>query len=146
MADNHSVEERSYNMSRIRSTNTNPELLVRHFLFSNGFRYRLNVAKLPGKPDIVLKKYNVAIFINGCFWHGHNGCPHFVIPKTRTEWWLAKINRTKERDTKAFIDLVKMGWNVLIIWECELHPQHRATTLNELVKTIKSSQKLQIRQ
>lgn len=142
MADNHTVEERSYNMSRIRSTNTTPELLVRHFLFSNGFRYRLNVTKLPGKPDIVLKKYNVVIFVNGCFWHGHSGCSHFVIPKTRTEWWLAKINRTKERDSKAFTALVKQGWNVLIIWECELCPQKRAATLKKLIKTIKNSQKL----
>lgn len=145
MADNHSVEERSYNMSCIRSTNTNPELLVRHFLFSQGFRYRLNVARLPGKPDIVLKKYKTAIFINGCFWHGHNGCPNFVIPKTRTEWWLAKISRTQERDVKSHTALIQMGWNVLVIWECELHPLQRAATFSKLTETINSVQKLQIR-
>ena len=136
MADNHSVEQRSYNMSRIRSTNTKPELLVRHFLFANGFRYRLNVSRLPGKPDIVLKKHNTVIFINGCFWHGHEGCRYYVIPKTRTEWWLGKINRTKNRDATAYDALKQAGWKVIVIWECELKPDRRQERFDSLIKQI----------
>jgi DNA mismatch endonuclease (patch repair protein) len=88
MPDVHTPEQRSHNMSRIRSKDTKPEMLVRKFLFSLGFRYRLHTKKLPGKPDVVLPKYKTVIFIHGCFWHGHEGCRYFVIPKTRTDWWL----------------------------------------------------------
>ncbi|MBD0333743.1 MAG: DNA mismatch endonuclease Vsr [Chitinophagaceae bacterium] len=91
MADVHSAEVRSYNMSRIRSKDTRPELLLRKVLFANGFRFRLHDKSLPGKPDIVLKKYKTAIFVHGCFWHGHKDCKYFVVPKTRTEWWMNKI-------------------------------------------------------
>jgi DNA mismatch endonuclease (patch repair protein) len=91
MTDVHNKETRSFNMSRIKGKNTKPEMLVRKFLFANGFRYRLNDTKLPGKPDIVLPKYKTVIFVNGCFWHGHKGCAYFVLPKTRTEWWFQKI-------------------------------------------------------
>lgn len=137
MADNHSPEVRSYNMSRIRSGNTKPEILVRQYLFSKGFRYRLNVKILPGKPDIVLKKYKTAIFINGCFWHGHEGCKYFVVPKTKTEWWLEKINKTKIRDTTAYATLRQKGWQVIVIWECELRPDSRLETLNALLIKLK---------
>lgn len=91
MTDVHSSKVRSYNMSQIKGKNTKPEILVRKFLFKKGFRYRINVQKLQGKPDVVLPKYKVVIFVNGCFWHGHEGCKYFVVPKTRTDWWLKKI-------------------------------------------------------
>ena len=120
MVDVHDKKTRSYNMSQIKGKNTKPELLVRKFLFSHGFRYRLNVKDLPGKPDIVLPKYKTVIFVNGCFWHGHDGCKYFVIPKTRTEWWLNKIRSTQKRDKKNEIKLQVGGWRVIIIWECEL--------------------------
>jgi len=118
--DVHNKTTRSYNMSRIKGKNTKPEMLVRRFLFANGFRYRLNVKTLPGKPDIVLPKYKAVIFINGCFWHGHKGCKYFVVPKTRTEWWLNKINETKNRDRNAEIQLSILGWEVINIWTCQL--------------------------
>ena len=98
MADVHSPSVRSYNMSRIKGKNTKPEILVRKFLFAHGFRYRINVKNLPGKPDIVLPKYRTVIFIQGCFWHGHEGCKFFVVPKTRTEWWMDKISHNIEND------------------------------------------------
>ncbi len=96
-------------MSRIKGKNTKPEVLVRKYLYKNGFQYRLNYSKLPGKPDIVLPKYKTVIFINGCFWHGHKGCKFFVVPKTRTEWWVEKINGTIERDEIKNKELEKMG-------------------------------------
>jgi len=133
MTDVHSKEIRSYNMSRIKGKNTKPEMLVRKFLFANGFRYRLNVKSLPGKPDIVLPKYKTVIFINGCFWHGHEGCRYFVIPKTRTEWWLKKITDTKKRDQIAEIELEKLGWKVIVIWECELKKANLSGTLSGLL-------------
>jgi DNA mismatch endonuclease (patch repair protein) len=92
MADVHTKEQRSYNMSRIKGKNTKPEMLVRRFLHAHGFRYKLHDKTLPGKPDIVLPKYKTVIFVHGCFWHGHEGCKIYVVPKTKTEWWLAKIN------------------------------------------------------
>src|SRR5688500_1189546 len=101
MADLHTKEQRSFNMSRIRSGNTKPEMVVRRFLHAQGFRYKLNDNKLPGKPDIVLPKYKTIIFVHGCFWHGHNRCKYFVIPKTRTSWWDKKITSNKLRDAKV---------------------------------------------
>lgn len=133
MADVHDIETRSFNMSMIKGKNTKPEIMVRKFLFQNGFRYRINYSKLPGKPDIVLPKYKTVIFINGCFWHGHEGCKYFVIPKTRTNWWLVKINGTIERDKKKISQLEALGWKVLTIWECELKPEKRARTLENLL-------------
>lgn len=130
MADVHSPKIRSYNMSRIKGKNTKPELMVRKFLFANGFRYRLNQKNLPGKPDIVLAKYKTAIFVNGCFWHGHKGCKYFVPPKTRTEWWLQKIKETQRRDKQAEIQLNVMGWRVITIWSCELKSISVEQTLN----------------
>jgi DNA mismatch endonuclease, patch repair protein len=133
MTDVHDKKTRSYNMSRIKGKNTKPEMLVREFLHKNGFRYRINYSKLPGKPDIVLPKYKTVIFINGCFWHGHKGCKFFVIPKTRTEWWAEKINDTIERDEIKIKELEKMRWNVKILWECELKPVKRTKTLEDLL-------------
>ncbi len=136
MTDVHSKKTRAFNMSRIRNKDTSPEILVRKFLFSNGFRYRLNVKELPGKPDLVLKKYNTLIFVNGCFWHGHKNCKYFVVPKTRTEWWKAKITATKLRDSKNYKQLEKLGWKIIIVWECQLK-KSKEKRLQELVEELK---------
>jgi len=120
-------------MSQIKSKNTKPEMLVRKFLFSKGFRYRLHVKNLPGKPDIVLPKYKTIIFINGCFWHGHDNCKYFVIPKTRTEWWLNKINGNKQKDNENFLILSNSGWKIMIIFECQLKRDKFNNTLNKLL-------------
>ncbi|QTE35734.1 DNA mismatch endonuclease Vsr [Mucilaginibacter gossypii] len=132
MADVHSKETRSYNMSRIKSKDTKPELLVRKFLHKNGFRYRLHVKDMPGKPDIVLPKYKTVIFIHGCFWHGHEGCRYFVVPKTRTEWWLNKIKGNTSNDIKAETALIANGWKIIKIWECELKKASLDNSLNAL--------------
>ncbi|HYF32613.1 MAG TPA: DNA mismatch endonuclease Vsr [Chitinophagaceae bacterium] len=134
MADVHSKEVRSYNMSRIRAKDTKPEMLVRKFLHAQGFRYRLHDKKLPGKPDIVLPKYKTVIFIHGCFWHGHTGCKYFVVPKTRTEWWMNKINSNIANDTKASIALQKEGWAIIHLWECQLRPNAALGTFQNLQK------------
>jgi len=136
MADVHTKEQRSYNMSRIRAKNTKPEMLVRKFLHAQGFRYRLHTKKLPGKPDIVLPKYKTVIFIHGCFWHGHDNCKYFVIPKTRTEWWLTKINVNKANDFKAIKALKKHGWRIIHLWECVLKPSKVVKTLSTVVKKL----------
>lgn len=133
MADVHDKKTRSYNMSRIRSKNTKPEMLVRRFLHANGFRYRLHDKKLPGKPDIVLPKYRTVIFVHGCFWHGHEGCKYFVIPKTRTEWWLNKILGNKACDNKAVKTLKKDDWTIINIWECNLKSPKIEKTLSSLL-------------
>ena len=138
MADVHNKATRSYNMSRIKGKNTKPEMLVRKFLFANGFRYRLHVKDLPGKPDIVLPKYKTVIFVNGCFWHGHDGCKYFVVPKTNTEWWLNKIITNISNDARSIETLVINGWNIFIIWECELKTLKRESTLLKLLENIKS--------
>ena len=119
MADTHSKEVRSRNMSHIRSTNSKPEEIVRKYLFSRGLRYRKNVRSLPGTPDIVLKKYRTVVFVNGCFWH-HHDCGRFVWPATNTEYWRKKIDRNTERDKENYDLLTAQGWQVLIIWECQL--------------------------
>jgi len=121
-------------MSQIRSKNTKPELAVRKYLFANGFRYRLHCKSLPGKPDIVLPKYRTVIFVHGCFWHGHKGCKYYVVPKTKTEWWTHKINGNKINDKKIFKALMKDGWKVIIIWECELKTAKVEKTLISLLK------------
>lgn len=150
MADVHDKKTRSYNMSQIKATNTKPELLVRKFLHANGFRYRLHgrvagspspsgragVGLLPGKPDIVLPKYKTVIFIHGCFWHGHANCRYFVVPKTRTDWWLNKIDRNKANDEKALKALKKDGWKIISIWECDLKPSKVERTLYSLLKKL----------
>lgn len=129
MADVHEPKIRSYNMSQVKEKNTKPELVVRKFLFANGFRYRINQKNLPGKPDIVLKKHKTVIFVNGCFWHGHKGCKYFVLPKTRTEWWLQKIKNTQKRDKKAEIELQILGWRVITVWECGLKAKSKQKIL-----------------
>ena len=136
MADVHDKVTRSYNMSRIRATNTKPELLVRKFLHAQGFRYKLHDKKLPGKPDLVLTKYKTVIFIHGCFWHGHSNCKYYVVPKTRTDWWLNKINTNNANDVKAIKALKKAGWKIIIIWECKLKPAQMERTLTFLLKKL----------
>jgi DNA mismatch endonuclease (patch repair protein) len=133
MGDVHSKETRSFNMSQIRSKNTKPEMIVRKFLFSKGFRYRLHDKKLPGKPDLVLSKYKTLIFINGCFWHSHENCKYFVIPKTRSEWWLTKLSNNKRNDESAKLKLSSLGWNVITLWECELKKQNLENTMANLL-------------
>lgn len=132
MADNHSKEIRSMNMSHIRSTNSKPEEIVRKYLFSNGFRYRKNVRKLPGCPDIVLPKYRTVIFVNGCFWHKHD-CPRFVWPSSNQDYWHEKITRNVERDRKNYRILEGEGWSVIIIWECQLRKNSIEATMNQLI-------------
>ena len=135
--DNHSKEVRSYNMSQIRSKNTKPEELVRKYLFAAGFRYRKNDKRMPGHPDIVLPKYKTVVFVNGCFWHGHEGCRYFIWPKSNIEYWQKKINGNIERDKDIYTLLRKQGWNVIIVWECELKRKSANETIEKLVKEIK---------
>ena len=136
MPDVHDKATRSYNMSQIRSRNTKPEMLVRKFLHARGFRYKLHDKTLPGKPDIVLPKYKTVIFIHGCFWHGHKDCRYFVVPKTRTEWWLNKINSNIANDTKAVKTLKKEGWRIINLWECDLRSIKVSKTLTKLLKKL----------
>ena len=133
---NHSPKVRSYNMSQIKSTNTKPEEMVRKYLFSRGLRYRKNVKTLPGKPDIVLAKYKTIIFVNGCFWHGHNGCKYFVMPKSNTDYWREKIKKNIERDRKNYNNLSESGWNVITVWECQLKKSMCKNTLEYLYYNI----------
>jgi DNA mismatch endonuclease (patch repair protein) len=137
MADVHDKKTRSFNMSRIRSKDTGPEILVRKFLFGKGFRYKLHDKMLPGKPDLVFPKYKTVIFIHGCFWHGHEGCKYFVIPKTRRKWWIEKINRNKQLDAEHNKELKNMGWNIVTVFECRLRPKNRDRTLNQLATKLK---------
>lgn len=123
-------------MSAIKGKNTKPELLVRKFLFSRGFRYRLNHPRLPGHPDIVLRKYRTVIFVNGCFWHGHQRCKYFVLPKSNVEFWQNKIERNRLRDVEEQHQLASMGWHCITIWECQLKPKVRQQTLNALEYTL----------
>jgi len=133
MTDVHEPEVRSYNMSRIRSKDTKPEMVVRRFLHKNGLRFRLHVKDLPGKPDIVLPKYKTVIFIQGCFWHGHENCKKYVVPKTRTEWWLEKISRNRINDAKIELNLISLGWKVIKIYECELIKPRYFKTIDNLM-------------
>jgi len=126
-------------MSRIKGKDTKPEMLVRKFLFSQGFRYRLHDKKLPGKPDIVLPKYKTVLFTHGCFWHGHGGCRYYVVPKTKTEWWLNKINTNKMNDEKAVGKLSDNGWNVITIWECDLKNDKKEETLNAICEKLRNT-------
>lgn len=123
-------------MSAIKGKNTKPELLVRKFLFSRGFRYRLNYPRLPGHPDLVLRKYRTVIFVNGCFWHGHQGCKYYTLPKTNIEFWKNKIERNRNRDLAERQKIVSMGWHCITIWECQLKPKVRQQTLEALVYTL----------
>ena len=149
-----SKQQRSANMAAIRSKDTKPEMIVRRGLWKRGFRYRLNHKRLPGHPDLVLRKYRTCIFVNGCFWHGHNvALPQMSdvrskmadviessecckIPKTNREFWVAKIRRNQERDVEEQKRLAEMGWHCITIWECELKPSKREETLKSLVFTL----------
>ena len=136
--DVHDKETRSYNMSRIRSVNTKPEELVRKYLFSKGFRYRKNVSTLPGKPDIVLPKYKTCLFVNGGFWHKHEGCKYFVWPKNNAEFWKKKINGNVERDLQQQTLLREQGWNVIVVWECEIRKDRFDNTMATVEKAIRN--------
>ena len=134
--DVHDKKTRSYNMSRIKGKDTKPEEIVRKYLFSKGFRYRKNDKRLPGKPDIVLPKYKTVVFVNGCFWHKHEGCKYFVWPQSNKEFWKEKIQGTVERDIKNISSLSDAGWRVITVWECEQKPEKREATLQNLCESI----------
>lgn len=136
MADVFTKKKRSEVMSRIRAKNTKPELLIRQFLFSQGFRYRLHQKNLPGKPDIVLKKYSTVVLINGCFWHGHTNCKIFKMPKSRQDYWIPKIEGNISRHSKHIRELKRLGWKVIVIWECQLKKNKLDLTLMKLEKKI----------
>jgi DNA mismatch endonuclease (patch repair protein) len=139
MVDIFSRHKRSKIMSKISSHDTKPEILVRKFLFSQGFRFRKNDNRYPGKPDIILPKYKIAIFIHGCFWHNHN-CNRGRIPKTNTKFWQKKINDNKKRDKKNQINLLNQGWKVIVIWQCEINNKMKMKErLEYLIKEIRLS-------
>lgn len=125
MTDKLSVEQRSQNMRRIRSKNTSPELAVRRLLHRLGFRYRLHVASMPGKPDIVLPRFKRIIEVRGCFWHQHPGCIDSHIPKSRLEYWAPKLERNRKRDVENLRALRSLGWRVLTVWECQVGAHER---------------------
>lgn len=131
--DHLSTAKRSWNMSRIKSKNTKPELVVRSMLHRRGFRFSLHRKDLPGKPDIVLPKYNTVVFVHGCFWHGHKNCKHFSLPKTRRRWWTSKINSNRDRDRRNRILLKRSGWNVFSIFECELKTKRVEKIFHEII-------------
>ncbi len=139
MSDNHSKEIRSKNMSRIRSADTKPEAMVRKYLFHQGYRFRKNVRSLPGTPDIVLKKYRTIIFVNGCFWHMHN-CKRFRWPTTHEDYWTPKIKRNAERDIQNRNELTSLGWNVLVIWECELKKDVFEDTMRRIINELEKNE------
>lgn len=134
--DTLSAEQRHDNMAAIKGKGTKPEMIVRKFLWSRGFRYRVNNARLPGHPDLVLRKYRTCIFVNGCFWHGHKNCRYYIIPKTNTDFWIRKITRNIERDKQEQLQLARMGWHCITVWECELKREKRNETLESLAYTL----------
>ncbi len=143
MADIMTPEQRSRNMAAIKGKDTKPEMIVRKYLFSRGLRFRVQVRKLPGTPDIVLPKYKTAIFVNGCFWHGHEGCKYFRLPKSNVEFWKEKIERNIERDKESMQALFDLGWKVVRIWECELRNKaKREVTLNKIYNSITSADRI----
>lgn len=119
-------------MSHIRSKATKPEMAVRRWLWSHGYRYRLYVRSVPGKPDIVMRRYRTAIFVNGCFWHGHEGCPKFVMPKTNTDFWRTKIENNRRRDQKNYDILLQNGWQVIVVWQCNLTKDKLENTMQSV--------------
>ena len=130
-------EKRHENMSHIHGKDSKPEVIVRHYLFSRGLRYRKNDKRLPGHPDIVLPKYRTVIFVNGCFWHGHKGCRFFRIPSTNVDFWKTKILNNINRDEKVFGELKTEGWQVITIWECQVRKTaERDIILDEVFQTI----------
>ena len=141
MADVKTPEERSRNMAAIKGKDTKPEMIMRKYLFSRGLRFRVQVRKLPGTTDIVLPKYKTAVFVNGCFWHGHEGCKYFRLPKSNVEFWKEKIERNIERDRESMQALLDLGWKVIRVWECELRNKaNREETLNKIYTSITSSE------
>lgn len=136
MSDVLTKEQRHHCMSNVKSKNTKPEILVRKFLFSHGYRYRVNRKDLPGKPDIVLPKYKTVVFINGCFWHGHENCKYATIPETNHDFWFTKISGNVERDKLTREKLTQMGWRVIDIWQCQLKTKEKDATLNNLITII----------
>lgn len=142
MADNHTKESRSMNMSHIRSTDTKPEEIVRQFLFKKGLRYRKNDKRYPGHPDIVLPKYKTIVFVNGCFWHQHEGCSRAVLPSSNQDYWLPKLERNIMRDRENRILLESQGWRVITVWECELKKKLREETLEKLYSNIVKEEKV----
>jgi DNA mismatch endonuclease (patch repair protein) len=136
MSDVHDKLTRSYNMSQIKSKNTKPELLVRKFLFSKGFRYKLHDKNLSGKPDIVLPRLKIVIFIHGCFWHGHTNCKYMVMPKTRKAFWENKIFGNRDKDIRNLRALKKLGWRIITVWECQLKPAKVDQTLARLAEKL----------
>ena len=138
MVDNISKEARSYNMSRIRSKDTKPEILVRSYLFSRGLRFRKNDKRYPGSPDVVLPKYHTVVFVHGCFWHHHEGCKYATIPKSNVDYWENKLYRNMERDERNQKELEAMGWKVITVWECQLKKGELEQTLEKLYAQITS--------
>jgi len=132
MPDILTPQQRHRCMSRIRSQATKPEMAVRRWLWAHGYRYRLNVKSVPGKPDIVMRRYRTAIFVNGCFWHGHEGCSKFVMPKSNTDFWQRKIDRNRERDRKNYDMLIQNGWQVIVLWECRLNKEKIENTMQSV--------------
>lgn len=132
-------QKRTDVMSRIRSKDTKPEIMLRKSLFAQGFRYRINYKKLPGKPDIVLPKYKTVIFVNGCFWHGHENCKIAHIPKSNIAFWKKKISKNKERDLENNIKITQLGWKVITIWECEISKKLLANLIQEIILKLKKS-------
>ncbi len=141
MTDKFTKQKRSEIMSKITSKDNKYEQIVRKWLFANGFRFRKNDKRFPGKPDIVLPKYRTVVFIHGCFWHGHEGCKYFSIPKTRTEFWTEKINANIKRDRINIAKLREMGWRIIIVWQCELrkNPQSRLQLLLQEITDSKTN-------
>ena len=137
MSDTMTREQRHYCMSRIRGKDTRPEMVERRWLHSEGSRYSLHSRRLPGCPDIVLRRYHTVIFINGGFWHGHPGCDKFRLPRSNVEFWHEKIRRNKERDAQEVAALEAWGWNVIVVWECELSRRARDLTLRNLVDAVR---------
>ncbi len=129
-------EQRHRCMSAIRSRNTKPEMIVRRYLFAQGFRYRLNSPRLPGHPDMVLRKYRTVVFVNGCFWHSHEGCKYYRMPKTNVDFWQATLERNDRRDEAERQTLARMGWHCITVWECQLRPQERDDTLASIKHTL----------
>lgn len=139
MADTVSKEKRSEIMSHVTGKETKPEIIVRKYLFARGLRYRKNVKRLPGTPDIVFPKYKTAVFVNGCFWHGHKGCRYSHLPSTNFEYWEKKIADNIERDERKKRELEGLGYRVLIIWQCQLKSNTKIETLDALYHNIVNS-------
>lgn len=139
MADTLTTEQRHLNMSHIHSFDTKPELALRRALWRKGFRYRVNDKRLPASPDIVLPQYKTVVFVHGCFWHGHEGCSKYTIPKTNTDFWVAKVSRNKERDQETWRQLEAKGWSVIIVWECELTKARFPETIDRVVAEIRQN-------